>query len=104
MTVTSTWNIANLERETADGFVYTAYWTCSAHDDDGDYSAGCYGSVGFQRPEDLIPYADLEKEQVIEWVKEALGRDTVLQIGQNLLDQIKEQRNPTHEAGVPWGN
>ena len=98
--LTVTWNIANLERETADGYVYTAHYTVDAHD--GTYSAGAYGSIGFERPENLIPYADLTKEQVVEWVKEALGSDKVLEIGQALLNQIDEQRNPTKAAGIPW--
>lgn len=96
------WNIANLERETADGFVYTAHYTVDVHD--GTYSAGAYGSIGFERPESLIPYADLSKELVIQWVKEALGSDKVLEIGQALLNQIEEKRNPTKAAGVPWSN
>lgn len=100
--ITVTWNIANLERETQDGFVYTAHYTVDAHD--GTYSAGAYGSIGFERPENLIPYADLTKEQVIEWVKEALGSEKVVEIGQALLNQINEQRNPTKAAGVPWAN
>ena len=98
--ITVTWNIANLERETADGFVYTAHYTVDAFSD--PYRAGAYGSIGFERPGNLIPYADLTKEQVIEWVKEALGADKVLEIGQALLNQINEQRNPTKAAGVPW--
>lgn len=100
--LTVTWNIANLERETQDGFVYTAHYTVDAFSD--PYRAGAYGSIGFERPENLIPYADLTKEQVIEWVKEALGADKVLEIGQALLNQIDEQRNPTKAAGVPWAN
>ena len=99
---TVTWNIANLERETADGFVYTAHYTVDATD--GTYSAGAYGSIGFERPENLIPFKDLQKEQVIEWVKEALGDDKVLEIGQALLTQLDEQRQPTKQAGVPWAN
>ena len=99
-TLTSTWKIANLERETSDGYVYTAHYTVDAND--GTYSAGAYGSIGFERPEDLIPYMDLTEEQVIEWVKEALGDDKVLEIGQALLAQIEEQRQPTKAAGVPW--
>ena len=95
-----TWNIANLERETQDGFVYTAHYLVDAHD--GTYSAGAYGSIGFERPDNLIPYADLTKEQVIEWVKEALGSEKVVEIGQALLNQIDEQRHPTKAAGVPW--
>lgn len=100
--ITASWNIANLERETADGFVYTAHYTVDATD--GTYSAGAYGSIGFERPENLIPYKDLTKEQVIEWVKEALGEDKVLEIGQILLAQLEEQRQPTKQTGVPWAN
>jgi len=100
MTVTSNWNIANLERETADGFVYTAHYTVDAKDD--VYSAGAYGSIGFERPEQLIPYMDLTKDEVVQWVKEALGEEKVLEIGQALLAQIEEQRNPSKASGVPW--
>lgn len=99
-TLTSTWKIANLERETADGFVYTAHYTVDAKDD--VYSAGAYGSIGFERPEELIPFSELTEEQVVGWVKEALGSDKVFEIGQALLAQLNEQRNPTKAAGLPW--
>lgn len=98
---TATWKIANLERETADGFVFTAHYTVDV--EDGTYRAGAYGSIGFERPETLIPFADLTEEQVIEWVKEALGSEKVLEIGEALLNQLSEQRQPTKAAGVPWG-
>lgn len=100
--LTATWKIANLEREIADGYVFTAHYTVNAHD--GTYSAGAYGSIGFERPETLIPYADLTEEQVIEWVKEAIGSDKVLEIGQALVNQLEEQRQPTKQTGVPWAN
>jgi hypothetical protein len=44
---TFTWAIANLERETDDGFVFTAHYTVNAND--GTYQ-WAYGSVGLQRP------------------------------------------------------
>ena len=95
------WNIANLERQTDDGFVFTAHYTVSAAD--GTYSAGAYGSIGFERPENLVPFADLTEEQVIGWVKEALGGDEkVAEIEAALQAQIDEQRAPTKSAGVPW--
>lgn len=100
MSTTVTWKIANLERETADGYVFTAHYTVDATDD--TYRAGAYGSIGFQRPETLIPFADLTEEQVIDWVKEALGSDKVLEIGHALLGQLDEQRAPSKAAGVPW--
>jgi hypothetical protein len=96
-----TWAIANLERETEDGFVFTAHYTINAND--GTYSSGAYGSIGFQRPDNLIPYADLTEDTVIGWVKEALGGDEkVAEIEAALQAQINEQRSPSKAAGVPW--
>jgi hypothetical protein len=98
-----TWAIANLERETEDGFVFTAHYTINAND--GTYSSGAYGSIGFQRPDNLIPYADLTEDTVIGWVKEALGGDEkVAEIEAALQAQINEQRSPSKAAGVPWAN
>lgn len=96
-----TWAIANLERETDDGFVFTAHYTINAND--GTYSSGAYGSIGFQRPENLIPYSQLDEATVIDWVKEALGGDEkVAEIEAALQAQIDEQHAPTKAAGVPW--
>ena len=95
-----TWHIANLERETADGFVFTAHYTVEAKDD--TYSAGAYGSIGFERPENLIPFADLTESEVVGWVKEALGAEKVANVESALQGQLDEQRHPTKAAGVPW--
>lgn len=96
-----TWHIANLERETADGFVFTAHYTVDAND--GTYSAGAYGSIGFERPENLIPFADLTEDLVIAWVQEALGgEEKINEIQAALQAQLDEQRQPSKAAGVPW--
>jgi len=103
MATTFTWGINTLERETDDGFVFTAHYTVNAKDE--AYTAGAYGSIGFQRPENLIPYADLTEEIVIGWVKEALGGDEkVTEIEAALQAQIDEQRAPSKAAGVPWAS
>jgi len=101
MATTTTWDIAQLERETADGYVYTAHYTVNSTD--GTYNAGAYGSIGFERPETLIAYADLTKEVVIGWVKEAIGgADKVAEIEAALQAQLDEQKAPTKANGVPW--
>ena len=95
------WGINNLERETDDGFVFTAHYTVNAADD--TYSSGAYGSIGFQRPDNLIPFADLTEELVVGWVKEALGgQEKVDEIEDALQAQLNEQHAPTKAAGVPW--
>jgi len=101
MTTTISWNIANLERKTSDGYVFTAHYTVDAND--GTYSAGgAYGSIGLERPETLIPYSELTKELVVGWVKDKLGTEQVEAIEAALQAQLDEQHAPSKAAGVPW--
>lgn len=102
MTTATTWNIANLEHETADGFVYVAHYTISAKN--AAYSASAYGSIGFERPDSLIPYSELTEAIVVGWVKDALTEEKVEQIEDALQAQLDEQAAPTKAAGVPWNN
>lgn len=102
MTTTFTWAIANLERETKDGFVFTAHYTINAADD--TCNAGAYGSIGFERPKNLIPFSQLTESVVVGWVQEALGEEKVSEIEAALQAQLDEQRAPSKAAGVPWVN
>jgi hypothetical protein len=98
-----TWHISQLERETEDGYVYSAHYTVDAND--GTYSAGAYGSIGFERPENLIPFSELSEEITISWVKEKLGgEEKVAEIESALQEQINQQRSPTKAQGLPWNN
>ena len=100
MTTTTeyTWGIAQMERHTADGIVFTVHYTVAASD--GTYSSSAYGSIGLEQPEgEVIPYADLTPELVIGWVQEKLN---VEEIEAALQAQIDQQRTPTTAQGVPW--
>jgi hypothetical protein len=101
MASTFTWKVANLERETADGYVYTAHYTVNAVDD--TYSAGAYGSIGLERPEgELIPFSELNEELVVSWIQHQLTGEKVAEIEAALQAQLDEQRQPTKAAGLPW--
>jgi hypothetical protein len=102
MTTTFTWRVANLERETSDGYVYTIHYTVNAKDD--TYSAGAYGSIGLERPKgDLIPFSELTEDQVVmEWLLPEIGDEKVQEIHAALQAQLDEQRNPSKASGVPW--
>jgi hypothetical protein len=93
------WNIVNLDRKTSDGFVVTVHYTVNAVD--GEYTASTYGTVGYteQPDEQYTPYEDLTQEQVIGWVQESLGKNTV---EESLTAQIEAQKNPVQESGLPW--
>jgi hypothetical protein len=100
MATTVTWKIANLERETEDGFIFTVHYTVNA--DDGTYTSGAYGSLGLERPDNLIPFSQLTEEVVVGWVKEKFGEEKVAEIEAALQSQINEQKHPTKASGVPW--
>lgn len=96
----TTWTIAQLERNTADGGVVVAHWRCEAVD--GDYSASSYGTCGFTPdPTDpaYIPFESLTEADVIGWVEAELDVDA---IEAALTANIEEQKAPKTEAGVPW--
>ena len=102
MTATAEWNIAQLERHLTDGAVYTGHWTVSL-EEEGE-SASAYGSVGFSDPDpaDFTPYDELTKEQVVGWVKDALGEEQVTSVEESLANQIQKKLNPTDASGIPW--
>lgn len=96
-----TWGVANLDRETADGYVFTVHYTVEAFD--GTYRSSAYGSIGLERPDgELIPYADLTPETVIGWVKDHFGEEKVAEIEEALKQHIAEQAAPTKQSGLPW--
>jgi hypothetical protein len=93
-----TWNVVQMERKAADGFVTTVHYTVSAID--GDYAASSYGTVGFtQEQSNYTPFEQLTKEQVVGWVQESLGKD---EVEAGLAAQIDAQKNPVSESGLPW--
>jgi myo-inositol-hexaphosphate 3-phosphohydrolase len=92
------WNVVQMDRLTSDGFVVTVHYTVNAVD--GEYTASTYGTVGYTQGEgSYVPYADLTEAEVVGWVQESLGKDTV---EEGLAAQIEAQKNPVQEAGVPW--
>jgi myo-inositol-hexaphosphate 3-phosphohydrolase len=96
-----TWNVVQMDRLTSDGFVVTVHYTVNAVD--GEYTASTYGTVGYteQPDEQYIPYADLTEAEVVGWVQESLGKDTV---EESLAANIALQKNPVVESGTPWAS
>jgi hypothetical protein len=92
-----TWSIAQLNRQTSDGLVTIAHWRADAVD--GDYSAGSYGTVGFERNASFTAYESLTEAQVIAWVKDELDVDA---IEASLVAEISAKKAPTTAVGVPW--
>lgn len=97
---TYTWQIANMERNTADDGVVVCHWRCTGVD--GDHSASSYGTTS-HTPDPtaagFVPYADLTEETVLGWVHAAVDKDT---IEAGIADKIDAMANPTTATGTPW--
>ena len=96
--MTTTWTISQLDRQTSDGFVTTAHWTCMAVD--GEHSASVYATCSWSDGTPTIPYADLTKETVLGWIwANGVDKDATEAA---LAAQIELQKNPVTATGVPW--
>ena len=96
---TYNWTISQMDRMTSDGFVVTVHYNVST-EDTGTF-ASTYGAIGYSETEGetYVPYAELTEAQVIGWVQNSLGKDTVEASLQSQIDALK---NPVQETGVPW--
>ena len=93
-----TWQVVQMDRQVADGFVTTVHYNVSAVDE--EFTASTYGTVGFTKEEmEYVPFEQLTQEQVIGWVQDSLGQATVEEA---LATQIEAQKNPVSESGLPW--
>lgn len=95
------WQVVQMNRLTSDDFVVAVHYNVSATD--GTYQASTYGTTSYTQEagESYIPYAALTEAQVVGWVQNSLGKDTVEASLQGQIDALK---TPVQEAGVPWTN
>jgi hypothetical protein len=107
MTITNTWNVVQMdvypEKDGEEEVAFTVHWDLIGTND--IYSGRVYGSVGVNLDPDqpFTPYEELTQEQVIGWVKDALGEDQVTSYEENVAQQIKNQINPpVITPPLPW--
>ena len=80
---TYSWKITNLFTKTVDGlqdYVVTAMFEVEGVD--GEFSSTISGNQMFTVKEgsEFIPYANLTKQIVVDWIKEELGENGVISI------------------------
>ena len=91
------WNVVQMDRQVADGFVTTVHYNVSAVD--GEFTASTYGTVGYTEEGAFTPYSQLTEALVVGWVQNSLNQSTVEAA---LSAQIESQKNPVSESGLPW--
>ena len=98
MTIAYNWNISETNYETANGFIVTAHWQCTATE--GEYTASIYSTCSWADATPTTPYSEVTMSEVLDWCwssgvdKEA----TEAALAQN----IALQKNPVTATGTPW--
>ena len=104
MTISITWTINNLERQTSDGLVTVVHWGASASEASNDpekpYSAYIYNTQALERGDSFVNYDTLTEETVLGWVWEKVDKNAVEAA---LTAQIEAQKAPVVANGLPWG-
>lgn len=95
-----TWQILDLNRNTADGFITVAHWQCTGVD--GDLNSSVYATCSFEVDAPAIPYADVTEQDVLGWCW-ANGVDKAA-VEQSIADRIEALKHPVSATGVPWSN
>ncbi len=106
MPVATTWNVLDMVRETSSGGVITVKWECRASNDSGSEEAAIFGQNTFTpdpSAPDFTPYSNLTEDQVVNWVKSALGPDKVTSYEINAVTKVDAQitKNTGKGHGVP---
>lgn len=107
MSVSYNWIVEQMdaypEKDNLQEVVFNVHWRCNAND--GNYHATGYGTVGveFDQSETFIPYSSLTQDEVVGWVKNALGSEQVADIERGLEGQIDSLITPpTVTLPLPW--
>jgi len=101
------WQISQLEcypqQDDHTDVVFVVHWRRQATD--GTYSADIYGaqSVTLAPEAPFTPYEDLTFEQVVGWLEDAMGEETLAAQVAALDKQIENQINPPVVVlPLPW--
>jgi hypothetical protein len=89
--------INQLDRNTDGDIVATIHY--SAVKEDGELSASTYGTVGLEKGDTVIPFADLTEETVKTWLAEKLDIEAM---EASLDAQLAELKAPKVANGLPW--
>lgn len=85
----------------SDKYIWRVYFQIKATVDSS--SAEYYGSVNLDRPETLIPYENVTKENLIDWIKNKLGTSEVAAIEGGLDNNVRGLASSTTKTqGLPY--
>jgi hypothetical protein len=94
------WEIINTIRNPETGYINSVDWEIEA--EDGDIFVEYSGTIEFKNTEQselIIPYTQVTKETIIDWIENSTEMENIKSI---LLDSLEERKKPQPISGLPW--
>ena len=104
-----TWKVLNLKRQIESGYVYSVDFAINGAND--FHTHQMTASLGLEKPENLVPYADLTETTILKWIQDKLNAQNAedklrnpssADIENQVKGIIQEKTTPTLGDGVPW--
>jgi hypothetical protein len=101
------WKILNSKRNPESGLVIEVTWAMKFKlDGESDRKIGKIKLEGDENDPNFIPFENLTKEIILNWVKSNLGQEKIEEIENQhksvLETRLKEKSNPEFLLGLPW--
>ena len=77
--------------------VYNVHWTLQGEDSETAYIGTCIGTQLLSTSDitNFIPLDELTNDTITNWVKDAMGQESIDMLENNIADQISDQVQPT---------
>lgn len=107
--MTTTWQIAQIKRTPDTELVFEVVYIMNfLYEGESDRHVGTVTLQGDPASEGFIPFDQLTKEIVEQWVKDKLGIEAIAQEEEaallTLQKTINKKNNPEFLTGMPWSN
>ena len=107
MSITTTWEIYDMKRNTSDDGVFKVLWTVWAVREE-KYVTEVNGSVELTpdpTSDSFIPYDNLTQDDVISWIQKVLDKDIIEQEVKDKLNRLHPlEENIVETSGIPWAS
>lgn len=96
-----TWNCRTVDVYPTEGdninVVYNVHYRVNGKDSETDIEANSIGTQLLSTSDiiNFIPLDELTNDTITNWVKDAMGQESIDMLENNIADQIAEKENPT---------
>ena len=104
MSIIYKWLVTGLESEGANNIVKTVHYKVEGANTTHFAYIGNSVQIEFDSSKPFSDYQNLTEDQVIGWIKQAIGDQLATSYEHDIAIEIQAKTNPIQKPGLPWSN